>query len=984
MRASELPTGGVRIHGSVTRLFLSLIGAAAVAAVGLSSLWEFVLQDYFQAPPELNGDGAHWGFVIAAGLIAAGAATLVVGYLALFRAVTWPRANTRPAVSVSAAAAERQSRSVMERGLTAVFITDDMGIIVEADAAMERVLGWPADELIGQRIEMLMTEACAAGHRQFVEDYKKYGQSNFVGKRREVAARHRDGREIPIAIAVSEWWDGEARKFTGVVRDISERQSLDRIAREQSEQWRLVSDNLPVFVSYIDTDHRYLFLNGAYEKMFGRPTSELVGRHCAEIMGREVYEARRHLFDRALAGERVEFQSSMEFPEMGLRDLRMNYYPDIGEDGVTNGFYALIVDITETTKTQRALEESERQLHLITDAVPVLIGYVDTEMRYQFANEAYRAWTGYSPDQLKGMKIEDAVGVTAFETVRPYMERALAGQHAIFSLAVTYDEFGERYIEGHNIPDFGENGEVRGVFVFVQDVTERKRTEVALKTSEAHLRLITDTMPALIAHIDKDLHYLFANRTYEEWTGIQRGELVGRHVEDVLGRPVYLRHREMMMKALTGEPVSFEATGDFQHAGRRHVAAEYIPDIGPDGEVRGFFVMGVDMTERKENELALERAKEDAEQANRAKSRFLAAANHDLRQPLHALGMQLDLLEEAPPEAIPAAGQTMRDNLAVMSSVLNALLDIGNLEADQVPCSIETFPVFRILDNMKKHHGLQAERKGLLLEVPPVDHHVRSDPALLERIIDNFVSNAIRYTETGKVAIACEDNGSFLSIEVRDTGIGIAVEEQATIFEEYYQLDNPERDRSRGLGMGLAIVHRIARLLGHEIYVNSAKGRGSTFGIHIPLAEEDAAEASAKSALDEREIDLTGIVIVVVDDDPIVLSATALLLESRGAEVLSAASGSEALSQIAGEGPLPGLFLIDYRLPGNEDGISVARALKDKIGADVPALIITGDTDPAVTNRVAKAGHLIFNKPVEPDKLIATIHAQVQRSSAGE
>lgn len=284
----------------------------------------------------------------------------------------------------------------------------------------------------------------------------------------------------------------------------------------------------------------------------------------------------------------------------------------------------------------------------------------------------------------------------------------------------------------------------------------------------------------------------------------------------------------------------------------------------------------------------------ELELANRAKSRFLAAASHDLRQPMHALGLFVGQLNDMIqyPEARKIVDQ-VRASVEAMEQLLNSLLDISKLDAGVLLPQIEDFPLATLLQKMENHFTAAALSKGLRLRVRPCRLAARSDPLLLERILMNLVSNAVNHTERGGIVVGCRRRGNHVRIDVWDTGVGIPDDKQHEIFHEFIQLGNPERDRSRGLGLGLAIVERLARLLDHRIDLASKPGRGSRFSIELPAGD-------MQLALRERRVPapatnaLRGLFVVVVDDEALVRAGMEGVLHGWGCHVLNAGSGDEA------------------------------------------------------------------------------------------
>ena len=362
--------------------------------------------------------------------------------------------------------------------------------------------------------------------------------------------------------------------------------------------------------------------------------------------------------------------------------------------------------------------------------------------------------------------------------------------------------------------------------------------------------------------------------------------------------------------------------------------------------------------------------KDEAERANVAKSRFLAAASHDLRQPMHALGLFVAQLQSQvhTPEARHLVKQ-VSESVRALDGLLDGLLDISKLDAGVLAPTLSNFPIAPALQRLETDYTGPAEQKGLYLRARPSGLWVRTDPALLERILLNLVSNALRYTDRGGILIACRIRGDRLRIEVRDSGLGIAPESQATIFQEFVQLHNPGRNRGMGLGLGLAIVKRLVTLLGLTLDLRSAPGQGSVFAVEVPLAEAMAGsqEPAPSSSLPTNMLE--GKTVVVVDDDSLVLSSVVGLLESWGCVVLPAASGAQAVDRISRTGIKPDAILCDYRLKEPRSGVEVIRDIRELFGRGLAAALISGDTDPEVLRLARESGLALLHKPVSPAKL---------------
>jgi signal transduction histidine kinase len=381
----------------------------------------------------------------------------------------------------------------------------------------------------------------------------------------------------------------------------------------------------------------------------------------------------------------------------------------------------------------------------------------------------------------------------------------------------------------------------------------------------------------------------------------------------------------------------------------------------------------------------LGRLYQQLEAANLAKSRFVAAASHDLRQPLHALNLFVTQLRRETDQVEQARLVERIDaSVAAMNELFNALLDISKLDAGVVTPSVSEFPVDDLLKRIEMTFAATAREKGLRLRVVSSGAFVRSDFILLERILLNLVSNAIRYTNCGGVMVGCRRRGDALRIEVWDSGIGIPEDQRGSIFREFYQLPATERDRSGGLGLGLAIVDRLCRLLDHPIELISRLGRGSRFAVVVATAAPRRLTDQPPEAVADQTM---GKLVLVIDDDALVLDSMRGVLKSWGCSVVTANSGAAALACLAELDQTPDLIISDYRLADGDNGIRAIERLRKALRAPVPAFLISGDTAPERLREARASGYYLLHKPVLPITLRATIsqllkeHVEAERAT---
>ena len=404
-----------------------------------------------------------------------------------------------------------------------------------------------------------------------------------------------------------------------------------------------------------------------------------------------------------------------------------------------------------------------------------------------------------------------------------------------------------------------------------------------------------------------------------------------------------------------------------------------LPYRGHDGAVEGVVITFTDVTDRKHGAEALEAAKRVAEQATLAKSRFLAAASHDLRQPLQTLSLIRGLLAKgANDEASHKLVDGLAGTLAAMSGMLDTLLDVNQIEAGTVRPDVRCFAIGDILDRLRDEFTYDAQAQALALRVVRCRLAVESDQHLLEQMIRNLLSNALKYTPRGKVLLGCRRCDGALRIEIWDTGTGIARQDLDAIFDEYHQLDNAARERARGLGLGLAIVQSLGRLLGHRIHVRSWPERGSVFSIEVrrPDGRSTAPKVARRRDGDAR-IDVvhrTG-AILLVEDDPEIRDLLALVLSADGHRVAAAADGAAALALVADTFARPDLILADYNLPGGMTGLDVATEILAKLRRRVPVVILTGDISTDALRAIGNRDCLTLNKPVQAETLLGILQS---------
>ena len=512
----------------------------------------------------------------------------------------------------------------------------------------------------------------------------------------------------------------------------------------------------------------------------------------------------------------------------------------------------------------------------------------------------------------------------------------------------------------------------------VKEIAQRERVDAVLKVSEQRYRTLVEWTPeALVVFRDDVLLYVNPAAVKLMGAGSVR-DLLGTSVLDWVHpdyRSLFLARRadprqdesdiyelpkENKLVKLDGTVIDVEVM---------------IRMIDYDGEPAHQALMR-DVTERQAAIAAIESARAKAESASQAKSRFLAAASHDLRQPAHALGMFVARLAELPhDEQTRQLLTSVEASVRAMQDMLDGFFDIARLESGQTEIKRAAFPIDSIFGQLQQNFADATSAKGLRLRFRPSSAWVDSDPGLLGRILLNIVSNAVRYTPRGTVLVACRPtrDGKTLRIEVRDSGVGIAAQHHEDIFQEFFQVENPQRDRAQGLGVGLNIVQRACHLLNHPLMLRSAPGCGTCFTLIVPLAPcrvggrfEEARELASK-------VHFKGLRVALIEDDELGRVGLASLLRSWGCSVSEFDGAQAACDHYRLDEP-PELIISDFRLGGGMDGIEAVERLRALAGRPVAACLISGDTHANVRSRAQAAGLSLLQKPVRPAKLRSLVH----------
>ena len=492
--------------------------------------------------------------------------------------------------------------------------------------------------------------------------------------------------------------------------------------------------------------------------------------------------------------------------------------------------------------------------------------------------------------------------------------------------------------------------------------------------SEAYFRVLIESAPDAMIIVDDAGEIAIVNGQAERMFGYDREEMIGNKIEMLL--PERIRSSHVGRRdAYTKNPSIRPMGAGMELVGQRSDGSEFPVEISlsPVSTPKTSFVSSVirDVTERKRMEQDIIAARQEAERANKANSAFLAAASHDLRQPVQAISLLNGALRRTVKDqkALQMI-EHQEHSLTAMTNLLNSLLDISRLDAGAITPDLEDFPMQRLVDRLSPEFGRQAQHKGLKFKSHSCDSTVRSDPNLLSEVIQNLVSNAIRYTDKGTVELKCVKRDGQCCVQVLDTGIGIDKEHQEAIFTEFHQVKSPGGSKE-GFGLGLAIVKRLTDLLQHTISVDSDPGRGSCFTVSLPAIEFDSESVDRDDETHPVAEEAASGLVILIEDDVNVANAWGLLLESEGYRVATAASATEARAVINHLDEAPKLIVSDFHLLDGSTGVEAVGDIRAHYGLNIPAFIVSGDTSKVVKDARPVDNSTLMSKPVNTARLLA-------------
>ncbi len=866
---------------------------------------------------------------------------------------------------VAIAVTDAEGRIVLKNARAARFATDWVG-----SADDENYRRWRALDAGGRRLD----------RSQYPSARALRGEADATAEALYCAP---DGSETWTRVAATALRDdkGEINGSIIIVNDIDAAKRAEQALLTSQQRFQLAAETTGVGVWEWNTLTDVIIWDAEMFRIYGiAPTEggvvdygDWAGAVLPEDLPEQAAQLRRHAREGGV--NRREFRLRRR-DDGEIRVIQAVETTRVNAEGQNEWVVGTNLDITERKRADDAVRISQIRLTHAADASGLTYAEFDQAEGKIFVAENFAKVMGYrAQTPVTGGDIETGVASYLAHVApedRPRIAEALArfrktGGPERQEYRVIGDDGVERWIDSVAKAEKDATGRPIRAFIANLDISGLKAAEAALRESEEKFRQLADAMPQLAwaAHADGTIYWY--NRRWYEYTGTTPDEMLGwgwKSVHDPEALPAVLERWKASL--VSGQP--FEMTFPLRGADGvfRPFLTRGVPSRDAEGKIVRWFGANTEITAQKELETALRQAKQDAERANRSKSKFLAAASHDLRQPVQSLVLLLSLIERQV-ASLPKAIETtrmMKQALGGLNGLLTAILDISRLDAGVVEASIEKVDLGALLIRLYSEYVAKAESQGLELRFVPADLHALADPTLIERALRNLIENALRYTSKGGVVIGMRMRGKDVRVDVIDTGIGIPDEKRHEIFDEFTQLNNPGRDLGQGLGLGLAIVSRLVALMDGQIELRSRPGRGSRFSLTLPAVEPDAPTEAKPEQLNDPGGEL-----LIVEDNAVLRHGLEKIAQAWGCRTLSAGSGEDALELASRNDWRFDAVISDYRLGAGLNGVETAKEIARRSGRAVPTLILTGDTGKERIAEIASSGFELLHKPVNADEL---------------
>ncbi len=876
---------------------------------------------------------------------------------------------------------EEKYRTLLETTDTGFCIMDAQGNILDTNPEYVRLSGHSTlEEILGRSV--IEWTAKYDLERNAVE-VNKCIQQGYV-RNLEIDYVDKTDKATPIEINATVIQTEKGPRILTLCRDITVRRQTEEDLKKSEEKYRTLIENQGEGVALADTNEKFVFANPAADRIFGVSPGGLIGRSISEFTTPEQFANIQEQTKNRRTGVKNSYEAEILSLDGVKRFLLITGAPHYDLNGIFDGTFGVLRDITDRKQAEEELLESEKKYRDLVENIGDVIYSSDSEGKLTYVSPAIKSLAGYDPQELMGQVFLRLVHPDDLPRVMQEIQKIQKGNH-IRSEVRIFKKSGEiRWISASNRPVF-EKDEFIGLQGILTDITERKQAEDELKNRESFLETIIDNIPNMLFVKDaQELRFVRFNKAGEDLLGYSRNDMIGKSDHDFFPKDeadsFTNKDKDVLAKKnLIDIPEELIQT---KHRGKRLLHTRKIPILDEYGNPQYLLGISEDITERKRAEEELRQAKEKAEESNRLKSEFLANMSHEIRTPMNAVigmtGITLDTnLTSEQREYL----DIVKESAYALLGLLDDILDFSKIEAGKVDLETIDFDLRTVMEGVADTLSHRASTKGVELaysihrEVPVF---LRGDPVRLRQILMNLGGNAIKFTEKGEVVIRSElkeetNNSATILFSVTDTGIGIPLDKQTSIFESFTQLDGSTTRKYGGTGLGLSISKRLVELMGGHIGVESQPGAGSRFWFTVTLEKQK----EPKKVPSLIPFNLQEKRTLIVDDNQTNRTILVKMLESFGCTPEAVKSGTEALSAlkkgVRQKRPYH-LVLLDMRMPGMDGEQTLLAIKKDPKIKDVSVIVLTSL---GVRGEVARleasgcAGYLL--KPVKQSQLFDTI-----------
>lgn len=899
---------------------------------------------------------------------------------------------------------EERFRDLFENANDLIYTHDLNGNYTSLNRAGELITGYDRAEIEG----LNLIDVVAPEYVEKAKEMLKKKLFDHSATAYEIEIFTKDERRVVLDLSTRLIYeDGKAVGVQGIARDITERKQAEAELRTRELQLRVITDTVPVLIAYVGADLRLRFANRAFLERVGKDLGDVVGKKMNEIVGDEACMKVREEFSRVLSGENFEIERHLHIPARRAKTIepqpfvKVNYVPEFNDAGEVTAFFVFTTDLTVYKQAEEVIKTNEKQLRIVTDTVPVLIAYVDKTQRFRFVNKSYIDWIGRTEPEIIGRTISEVQGKESFRSLANEAERALHGEEFTVDRSATIptpgaSESDRKKFRVNYVPDRSVDGTVNGYFIFCIDLTETIKADIALKKSEEQLRLITNTVPVLIAYYDRNQICQFANDSYISWLNRTKENTVGFHARAILGDAIYQKVRTEFERPLAGEELDFERLAFFKDKTRPEkesifLRLNYVPDIEENGDVIGFYFFAIDLSETKKAEEALRKSEEQLIQSQKLESvgRLAGGIAHDFNNMLTAINgySELTLRRMHPGDPLRHNIEEIRKAGERSAELTNQLLAFSRKQIMQ-PRILELNQA--VADLVPMLERLIGEDVHLRTSFASDAGMVNADPGQLSQVLLNLVVNARDsmpdggsiIIETGIKSLAADTilsgvevrQGQYATMAISDTGIGMDKQTIRHIFEPFFTT----KEVGKGTGLGLSTVHGIVLQSGGYVSVESTPGEGTRFEIMLPAAG-NAVFHTSKVTNENGDSTIGHETILLVEDEETVRDLGREVLESCGYTVLTANDGEQAIKLLAKKGSRISLMMTDVVMP-NMGGRELAEHTALKY-PKIKVLFSSGYDDRAIVQKgVLNEGTNFIQKPFSFDELALKVRELLDKN----